>query len=68
MIQFTAAQPSEKCPTLLVSLSGSCPTKLSVSTSINPQRANWSVVVETDSLGGQEPENDTDNFGHHYPI
>ena len=46
-----------------VSLYGSRPLKLSVSISINPERANWTVVMETDSLGGREPENKTDNFG-----
>ena len=26
------------------------PSELSVSTTINPERANWSVVMDTDSL------------------
>ena len=68
IIQFNAARPSEKCQNLSVSLSGSRPPKLSVSTYINPKRSNGLVVMETDGLGGQEPDNKTDNFGRHFPI
>ena len=32
---------------------------------INPERANWSVVMESASLGEREPENETDNFGRY---
>ena len=47
---------------LLVSLSGSRPPKLSVSIAINQLARSGLVAVETDSLGGGEQENDTDNF------
>ena len=60
-------RPSEQRPELSVSFSGSCPPKLSLSLDINPECASRSVVMETDSLGEREPENETDNFGH-YPL
>ena len=66
--QFTAAWPSNKSPKLLVSFFVFCPPKISVSTAINLEWSNLSVVMETDSLGGREIENKTDNLGRKYPI
>ena len=57
------AQPSDKRPELLLLFSGSCPPKPSFSPAINLEHASWLVVMETYSLGEQEMENRTDNFG-----
>ena len=37
--------------------------EISVSTVISPKCTKWLIVMETDSLGGQETENDKNNFG-----
>ena len=38
-------------------------SKMSVSTVTSPKFTKWLIVMDTDSLGGQEPENKTNNFG-----
>ena len=39
-------------------------SKLPVSVSTDQLARSGLIAVETDSLGGQEPENETDSFGH----
>ena len=53
---------------LLVLFSVYCPLKILAFVAINPEHVNLLVVTETGSLGGQEPENDTNNFRPHYQI
>ena len=36
---------------------------LQVSTCISPKYTKWFILMDTDSLVGREPENETDNFG-----
>ena len=43
--------------------SGSRPPKLSVSVTTDQLARSGLIAVETDSLGGREPENENDNFG-----
>ena len=38
-------------------------SKISVSTVISPKFTKWLILMETDSLGGLEPKNETENFG-----
>ena len=38
-------------------------SKLSVSTVIRPKCTKWLIVMDTNILGGQESENETNNFG-----
>ena len=38
-------------------------SKLLFSTAISPKCIDWLMAMENDSFGGQEPDNETDNFG-----
>ena len=62
--QFNVAQPSKQLLKLLVLFSGFCPPKLSFSPAINPECASWSVLMENDSLGERELDNENEKFGH----
>ena len=46
-----------------ISFSVSRSSKLAISTDINLEHANWSVVMESASLGEREPKKETDKFG-----
>ena len=52
----------QKQPNLLVSFSCSCSTKLSFSITTDQMARSGLKAGNNDSLGGQEPENETDNF------
>ena len=54
---------SEKRPRFLVLFSGSCYTKIPVSITTDQLARSRLIAGENDSLGGQEPEKETNNFG-----
>ena len=56
--------PSEECLNLLIFLSNSRSPKLSVSITTDQLALSGLIAGENDSLGGQEPDNETDNFGY----
>ena len=56
--------PSEEHPKLSVLFHSSRYPKLSTSITTDQLARYGLIAAETDSLGGQEPENDTNNFGH----
>ena len=60
--------PSKERPKLSVSFSGSCSPKLLVSITTAQLERSGLIAGENDSLGGREPENDTDNISRYYPI
>ena len=63
IIKFKNVRPSEQRPKLSVLFSGSCPPKLSFYITIDQLAHSVMISSENDSLGGQEPENKTNNFG-----
>ena len=50
-----------------VSFSSSLPPKLSVSITTDQLGHSGLIAVDTDGLGGREPENETKNFGRFSP-
>ena len=58
--------PSEEPTKLLVLLSGYLSPKLSVFITTDQLARSGLMIMETDSLGGWELENDTNNFGRSY--
>ena len=55
--------PSEEQPKFLVLFSSSRSTKLSFYITTDKLARSGLITGENDSLGGREPENETDNFG-----
>ena len=55
--------PSERWLKLLVLFSGYRSSKLSFSITTNQLARLGLIAGENDSLGGREPENETENFG-----